>query len=93
MKGIYLTQEGKQELEAKIAEIKNIKKDIESINGDTSGINYALIMHENILSSATILPVAEYWDEALFKAIAVKEEDINALDVTYPNGVIIQNKQ
>ena len=47
MKGIYLTEKGKQELKAKIAEI-------ESYEGLESGMADTL---KEILSSATILPV------------------------------------
>jgi hypothetical protein len=53
MKGIYLTPEGKQEIEAKIAEI-------ESYEGLESGMADTL---KEILSSATILPVEESWGD------------------------------
>ena len=57
MKGIYLTQEGKQEIENRIAELENTRKESSSDNNDyyLGGIEEL----EEILSSATILPVEE----------------------------------
>lgn len=51
MKGIYITEEGKQKIEAKIVEI-------EAYEGLESGMTNIL---KEILSSATILPVEESW--------------------------------
>jgi hypothetical protein len=85
MKGIYLTLEGKQEIETKIVELeKQMDKNREfaSIFHALSGRN---LMLKEILSSATILPVEESWE------LAVDRETI--LTIHYPNGVIIQPKQ
>ena len=64
MKGIYLTPEGKQEIEAKIAEI-------ESYEGLESGMADTL---KEILSSATILPVEESWGNM---PIGVNESELS----------------
>jgi hypothetical protein len=86
MKGIYLTQEGKQEIEAKIAEI-------ESYEGLESGFADTL---KEILSSATILPVEESWDkleENLLEGLHEHTKLENVISIDYPQGVIIQPKQ
>jgi hypothetical protein len=109
MKGIYLTEEGKKEIEAKIAELeKEIDKNREfaSVFFGLSGRN---IMLKSILYSATILPVEESWEIAhdkvinyLIAELAKEETDEtdystkslnNFCETTYPNGVIIKPKQ
>jgi hypothetical protein len=70
MKGIYITKEGKKEIEDKIFEL-------EAYEGLESGM--ADILKE-ILSSATILPVEESW------------EDVRNHKIECPQGVIIQPK-
>jgi|LakMenE01Jun11ns_1017448.scaffolds.fasta_scaffold9422875_2 hypothetical protein len=85
MKGIYLTEEGKQEIEAKIAKLENYTYATQNIwiEGQNSGM---LEILEEILSSATILPV-DNWQN-------VKDMlDINTLPISYKEGVIIQPKQ
>ena len=80
MKGIYLTQEGKQEIEN---EIKNLED-----RAYNSGVNtdhyFACFSKkeilEEILASAIILPVEEVWNRP-------------STNKKYPNGVIIQPKQ
>jgi len=65
MKGIYLTEQSKQEIEAKIAELETIRNESSSDNNDY--YLGRLKELEEILSSATILPVEEDWmdvDEA-----------------------------
>ena len=59
MKGIYLTQESKQEIEAKIAELELVNKiEIENKWEVKSGVTYGFISAlKEILSSATILPI------------------------------------
>jgi hypothetical protein len=84
MKGIYLTEEGKQEIETKIAEIeKQMDK-----NREFASVFYALsgrnLMLKEILSSAIILPVKESWDEV--------EDWTGVLKKYCPKGVIIQPK-
>jgi hypothetical protein len=87
MNGIYLTQKGKQEIEAKIAELENTRKESSSDNNDY----YLGRIKElkEILSSATILPVEESWR----KCGIVNREDRESVTSDYPNGVIIQPKQ
>ena len=52
MKGIYLTEEGKQEIEAKIANLKGYNDEPEITQ---------LKIYKEILASAIILPVEESW--------------------------------
>jgi hypothetical protein len=86
MKGIYLTPEGKQELEAKIAELE--KEIMNEMNVFIhTATNAELDFYNKILSSATILPVAETWHD-------IHEEDVaNWSEINYSKGVIIQPKQ
>jgi hypothetical protein len=58
MKGIYLTEEGKKEIEAKIAELESSYREY----ADWEGKLGELKMLKEILSSATILPVEDNWD-------------------------------
>lgn len=83
MKGIYLTEEGKKEIIAKIAELKSQHYKDNDLNWALEGHIFGL---KEILSSATILPVKESWDNTI---------DIVTTDVLekYPSGVIIQSKQ
>jgi hypothetical protein len=87
MKGIYLTQKGKEEIEAKIAELeKENKFPIDKWEeGKNQGKIYIL---EEILESATILPVEESWEDVLIETLATGNYNIS-----YPSGVIIQPKQ
>jgi hypothetical protein len=84
MKGIYLTEEGKQELESKIAELAEL-----ATSKETMSISYIAqhSVYSLILQSATILPVEESWDN-------IHEEDVaNWSALNYPQGVIIRPKQ
>jgi hypothetical protein len=86
MKGIYLTEQGKQQIEAKIAELENYTYATQNIwiEGQNSGM---LEILEEILSSATILPVETNMSY-------VKSQDFgDEFTIEYPNGVIIQPKQ
>jgi hypothetical protein len=86
MKGIYLTQEGKQEIEAKIAELEQFSP-IDTFEDYTNfGKKQQL---KEILSSATILPVEESWQKVkhFYTGDSVKSSK------KYPQGVIIQPKQ
>ena len=87
MKGIYLTPEGKQEVEAQIANLEQQIKISESSDDIIrAGIEtFEKRVYEKFLSSATILPVEESWETA------VDRETI--LHINYPQGVIIQPKQ
>ena len=88
MNGIYLTQEGKQEIEAKIAELEiDLENHIQHCKMNGSRYDYqfeqGIEFYKEILSSATILPVYESLGHAMQN---------NGLQS--PNGVIIiQSKQ
>jgi hypothetical protein len=92
MKGIYLTQEAKQEIEAKIAELEKEQK--------TEGevlyiIGKAMInTYKEILSSATILPVEKSYND--IQHFETKEYGTiirkHFLMANYSKGVIIQPK-
>jgi hypothetical protein len=87
MKGIYLTEQGKQEIEAKIAELE-LNEKIHEKNGFIMGanMNHGFVdALKEMLSSATILPVEESWGNI---PIGVNESELS-----YPQGVIIQPKQ
>jgi len=87
MTGIYLTQEGKQEIEAKIAEIE-LNEEIHVKYGFMMGanMNHGFVdALKLILLSATILPVEESWGNM---PIGVNESELS-----YPQGVVIQPKQ
>jgi hypothetical protein len=83
MKGIYLTQEGKQEIEAKIAELEKLTK------GRPREFVYKQVLqldiYKEILSSATILPVEESWNNLSNNTL----DRANNSEI-YPQGVIIQ---
>jgi hypothetical protein len=89
MKGIYLTEQSKQEIEAKIAKLELVNKtEIEDKWEVKAGVTFGCILMLNeILSSAIILPVAETWHD-------IHEEDVaNWSETNYSKGVIIQPKQ
>jgi hypothetical protein len=77
MKGIYLTEEGKQELEAKIKELEKvfISNDGSKTQEELVPISLEYKIYKEILSSATILSVEK-----------------NYVSSKYPQGVIIQPK-
>jgi hypothetical protein len=102
MTGIYLTQEGKQGIEAKIAELDedrqhwldNTIKNIGNPNYNSlmDSINQAKseqasYLLKEILSSATILPVEESWVTISDSTLAFHYHQ------SFPNGVIIQPKK
>jgi hypothetical protein len=96
MKGIYITQDGKQEIEAKIAELERGLKVLSLTEGfkDMGKIS----IYKEILASAIILPVEEDWSIVGNKSIKSLiddqvEEGKGIFEVHYPNGVIIQPKQ
>ena len=82
MKGIYLTEESKKEIEAKIAlyEFCNL---LPYQVGE-------LKIFKEILSSATILPVEESWN---LSVVAITPFKQGLLKTLYKNGVIIKSKQ
>lgn len=90
MKGIYLTQESKQEIEARIAELEQNQKDTKTdFEWNESVIEKNV--YKTILSSAIILPVEESWEE-IFNIHGMSKVITNFISI-YPQGVIIQPKQ
>jgi hypothetical protein len=91
MKGIYLTEQGKQEIEAKIAELEEYKdSEICKDPRDWSFTSGKQAILKEILSSPTILPVEKSWEslENHFGTIPNTMVKRN-----FPQGVIIQPKQ
>ena len=87
MKGIYLTEEGKQELESQIYALEEYKdSDICKDPRDWSFVSGKQSILKEILSSA-ILPVEENWDDVFSKTFSQA-----FITQDYPNGVIIQPK-
>jgi hypothetical protein len=96
MKGIYLTQEGKEEIEAKIAQLEKYK-DSDQCNDPRDwsfvvGRQFAL---SEILSSAIILPVEESWGYVFSAADEVEGQNLfnDCFHVAFPKGVIIKPKE
>jgi len=92
MKGIYLTQEAKQDIEAKIKQIRINDYDGYEDNEDFLSRKYKLEQEfiDNLLSSSTILPVEESWNLSVVSINPFKQGNLKSL---YPQGVIIQPKQ
>jgi hypothetical protein len=87
MKGIYLSQEAKKAIEAKIVELES-----REINRDNSAyIYYTKKAYQNILSTAVVLPVEKDWDDTIPDGTPWVDTLIT-LGVSYPNGVIIEPK-
>ena len=85
MKGIYITQQKKEELEAKIAELETIRNESSSDNNDW----YLGRIKElkEILSEAIVLPVEESWsDTPIWQHEGIREH----FEAEYPIGVIIK---
>jgi len=86
MNGIYLTEEGKQELMARIARDEELL--ICQLEADSFYlIKGRILLMKEILSSSTIIPIEESWDK-LFPCSwnSIGKDKIK-------NGVIIQPKQ
>jgi len=94
MKGIYLTEEGKKEIENKIADYERSEAyDDEYYERELQG-KYKI--HKEILASAIILPVEESWEkleENLLEGLHEHTRLEHVISIDYPNGVIIQPKQ
>jgi hypothetical protein len=88
MKGIYLTEEGKKEIEAKIVELEKYNFEDEKLNGNLEGNVYCL---KEILSSAIILPVYNNWEDVDFFPPDNESQTKKLLELK--NGIIIQPKQ
>jgi hypothetical protein len=92
MKGIYLTEEAKKEIEAII---ENLKQPAPHWDGVyvSDRMDERRELYEQILSSATILPTEESWTD-FYNATSPLFTHFKPSDVEYPNGVIIEkNKQ
>jgi len=81
----YITQETKQEIEDKIAELKTGLK----VSSLTEGFKDTerLSVYQEILSSATIIPVEKSWLK-----VARKHGISSILSEFYPNGFVISKK-
>jgi len=90
MNGIYLTQKGKQEIEAKIAELEGINIHLMKPSHTLGSLEGRISTLKEILSSATILPVEESWKLSVVSITPYKQGLLKSL---YKNGVIIQPKQ
>jgi len=90
MKGIYLTEEGKQEIEAKISELTEL-----ATSKETMSISYIAqhSVYSLILQSATILPVEESWKTLGENTGTMWFDDVDIISDSYPQGIIIQPKQ
>jgi hypothetical protein len=86
MKGIYLSQEGKREIETKIGELENQLQLVGNAFEDVvhNYISNKINVYKEILSSAIIIPVEESWET--FNYHGARSRNL------YPNGVIIQPK-
>jgi hypothetical protein len=94
MKGIYLTEEGKKEIEIRIAKINSKLEDLtEEVWENLDKIQAELHVLEEVLSSATILPVEDNWDEIRLLDIIDSSGTGNLTKAKYPNGVIIKPKE
>jgi ribosome-associated translation inhibitor RaiA len=97
MKGIYLTQETKQEIEAKIVELEKHLENVIKINRIASNeksktyleveFKSKINIYKIILSSATILPVEESWQNIAHSTT------VSFYEFDFPQGVIIQPKK
>lgn len=87
MKGIYLTEEGKQEIENKIAKLEQEIEEAVSLNHRIKAFDKIneIAVYNKILSYSTILPIEEDWYHVHFVLDEVGEQ----LNKEYPNGVII----
>ena len=81
MKGIFLTEEAKQEIEAKIVKLEKNKY---------KNLRMNIYVYKEILLSATILPVEESWNQFNMSNNSLTLQNKK---IWYPNGVIIQPKQ
>jgi hypothetical protein len=90
----YITEETRQEIEAKIEQLQHT----EALRSFTIGVLLAEeAFYKRVLESATILPVEESWDtlhDKLLNAVVLprKLKDKSFHEENYPNGVIICKK-
>jgi hypothetical protein len=81
----YITEETKQEIKDKIAEVKKVQL-LDSNPFASSSYWSEISLYEKILSSATILPVEESWIAITPSTLAFHYNQ------KFPNGLIIQPK-
>ena len=84
MNGIYLTEEGKKEIEKKINQL-------ESIINLTGYVLARIDTFKQILVSATILPVEESWEDV--ELYPPDNESQFEKTMSIKNGVIIKSKE
>jgi hypothetical protein len=96
MKGIYLTEEGKQEIEAKISKLEiKLEKYVQYCK--ITGCHYdyqfeqGIEFYKEILSLATILPVYSNWEDVELYPPDNESQNVKTLELE--NGVIIQPKK
>jgi hypothetical protein len=88
MKGIYLTEQAKKELETEIAELARTYREYGSWEE-----NYGELQTlRKILSSAIVLPVEESWERLSLKAVGSTHAVPSAIVEKFENGLIIQPK-
>jgi hypothetical protein len=101
VKGIYITEEAKKELEAKVAELEKSKMILQrAVSTDpnfgemqrTAHTKYCTEVdtYKEILSSAVILPVEESWAD--FNYWTTGKDCPKDKKTHFPNGVIIEKK-
>ena len=85
---IYITEQKKKELEAKIAELDKIRqsdKDDMTLEQDSK-----IEILKEILSEAIVLPDELSWEDIGHKIGSWWIDDADVLQQNYPNGVIIK---
>jgi len=90
MNGIYLSEEGKKEIESEIANLEAEIKISESL-GDrirAGTETFEKKVYEKILASATILPVYSNWEDV--ERFPPDNESQNKKTLELINGVIIK---
>lgn len=86
--GIYITQQKKEELEAKMVEL--ISKSERALLGDWHWYQGRINMLNDILNEAIVLPVEESWsDTPIWQHDGIREH----FEAEYPIGVIIKPKE
>jgi hypothetical protein len=99
----YITEQTKQEIEAKITELKKHLENVIKINRIASNeksktyleveFKSKINIYKIILSSATILPVEESWKLIGENTGTFYDDDGEVLHSHFKNGVIIQPKK
>ena len=82
----YITQETKQEIEDKIAELEKFYNTARKVDITMEKIDWEIEHLKEVLSFSTILPVEESWE-------SVSDYMTFSGQRYYPQGVIIQSKQ